>query len=115
MKKQLRKIVVGEETYYWIVSPVDQNFVSLKIWRSDRRSSPWATVKYRFDDPWLNYGILIQAAATDIAAHFQLTPIRPGTVAEMITTIQQTWVSQGAKTLHFLWYQHGQLSLSAPD
>ena len=115
MKKQLRKIVVGEETYQWLVSPVERNFVCLKIWRADNRSSTWATVKYRFNDPWLNYGILIQAAPTDITTHFQLTPIRPSTVAEMITTIQQTSASHSAKTIHLQCDQHGQLSLSAPD
>ena len=89
MKKQLRKIVVTDSTYQWLVSPIDPNFVSLKIWHPNNSAEPWAVVRYQFDDPWLHYGELVQARSEEQTTHFQLSPIRPSTVADIIQKILQ--------------------------
>ena len=106
MKKQIRKIVVAGNTYRWMVSRIDANFVCLKIWQSETKSMPWVAVRYKFDDPWLHYPELIclHHNGIGVASHFQLMPIQPNYVARIISSVNETHLSNGGqtrKTLHF--------------
>lgn len=95
MKSKLRKINVGNRIFYWRVGGADEEgYILLKIWIPDLKHQPWITVKYRYDDPWINFGDIV-AARTDeqkdkLKEIFQFNPMTPKKVATAILfAIQQ--------------------------
>lgn len=112
MKKKTRKITVEGQIYTWMVSAIDPNFVCLRVWSSEVKSFPWIMVRYRFDDPWLHYGELINAKPEQINEHFQLKPIRPSLVAQIIIKAEEytsTESDEIRKTLHYQCTSDGHL------
>ena len=87
MKKKVRKIVVAEKEYTWLVSKIDPNHVRLKVWKGKSTSIPWFQVHYRFDDPWLNFGEIVSVYSKYVMQHFQLKPIQPKLVAIFIADV----------------------------
>ncbi|MEM7553709.1 MAG: hypothetical protein AAF378_06350 [Cyanobacteria bacterium P01_A01_bin.84] len=106
MKKKIRKILVDNREYFWIVSPIDQNYIYLKVWFSGRKTIPWIKVKYRFDDPWLNYGLLITCNSEQIAQNFQLNPVQPKLVARIIREIYELYSTQSDRFRKTLNYEY---------
>ena len=113
MKKKIRQIVVSDKVYRWSISKIDANFVCLKVWQTESKSVPWIVVRYRFDDPWLHFHELTNVNSKETERNFQLNPIQPNYVAQIITDandIDLTRVGQNRKTLHFEYDVKGQLT-----
>ena len=89
MKTKIRSIEVESHTFRWRVAPIDSNYICLRIWKTDQRRIPWTQVRCRFDDPWLHFGEIISGDPERIKKYFQLNPIKPGLVRELILRIVQ--------------------------
>ena len=111
MKKKTRQIVVDGQTYIWGVTEISFNQVCLKVW-SPEEKIPWLLVRYRFDDPWLQYGPIITATPEQREKHFQLQPMQPKRVAEIIKQALQYSQDVGdtvKRTLHFHCHLNGEI------
>ncbi len=118
MKKKVRKIVVADKEYAWLVSPIDQNYVRLKVWHADAKSIPWFQVHYRFDDPWLNFPEIAGTDSKDVDNHFQLKPIQPKHVAKFIADVAEyasKATKQKIRTLNFKCGDEGELTMISID
>lgn len=112
MKKKTRQLTIDGQTYIWGVSQISFNHVCLKVWFPEVKT-PWLLVRYRFDDPWLQYGPIITATPEQRDQHFQLQPMQPKHVAEVIRRACQ--YSQDAsgtveRTLHFHCHLNGEIA-----
>lgn len=105
MKKNIRKINVRGQVYTWMISSIDPNFICLKIWLGDTKSIPWIMVRYRFDDPWLHYGELLHGTPERIEKYFQLTPIKPSLIAQIIINAYNIAPIKAEKIKKILHYQ----------
>ncbi len=86
MRKRFRTITVNETRYAWRVTPIDEAHVQLKVWLADVRGTA-LQVRFRFDDPWHLYPVLISAppeARERAEEIFQLKPITPSVVRAAI-------------------------------
>lgn len=103
MKKKIRKISTNGREYYWLVSRLDRNYVCLKVWLSQTEKIPWIEVKYRFDDPWIHFVELIKGDSQKVREYFQLVPVRPKLVAQIIervNTLDLDRTERSKKTLY---------------
>lgn len=57
-----------------------------RIWIEGIKSAPWVEVNYSFHNLWYFYGEVItyQGTKEDLLKHFQLEPVTPKIVAEII-------------------------------
>ena len=111
MKKKTRQIVVDGQTYIWGVTEISFNQVCLKVWFPEEKI-PWLLVRYRFDDPWLQYGPIIAATPEQREKHFQLQPMQPKRVAEIIKQARQYSQDVGdtvKRNLHFHCHLNGEI------
>lgn len=85
MAAHLRRISIGAAVYLWRIQRVDERYVMLRVWAVSRRRRDFPLeLRLRFDDPWLNYGPILTASPEQRAAHFQLNPITPANVRQII-------------------------------
>ncbi len=71
----LRKIAIGGVAYRWRVQTLDPRYVLLHVvLATDRGNRSPLEVRIRFDDPWLNYGLLVTANSQQIQ-NFVLEPV----------------------------------------
>lgn len=92
-KKPLRRIVIGTTAYLWLVRRLDASYVMLRVWAAarNRRDFP-LEVRLRYDDPWLNFGEIITATPEQRKAAFQLVPLTPALVRQIIdAAIRSGW------------------------
>lgn len=69
-------------------------------------------VRYRFDNPWLHFGELLHAKPEQIKKHFQLKPIQPSLIAQIIIkayNLNPIKVEKIKKTLHYQCDINGEL------
>lgn len=80
-----RGIHVDGRDYRWTVRHRDAAHVDVRVWL-DRPGGPYRQLvaTRRFDDPWLHYGVLLGAPPERIAEVFQLEPVKPALVADLI-------------------------------
>ncbi len=87
MKKKVRKIMVGGQSYLWRAVTESPGILQLRIWRMPE-TTPWAIVhEIRFDDPFYFFPELISCEPGQIRDRFQLNPVTPGIVAKFIQRI----------------------------
>ncbi|MEU8920165.1 hypothetical protein AB0D10_04400 [Kitasatospora sp. NPDC048545] len=95
-----RRIHVDGRDYRWVVRFRDAEHVVVRAWLDpgnpgnpggpggpgDPPGRPGRPldVTRRFDDPWLNFGVLLTAPADRIAEVFQLAPVTPALTAALI-------------------------------
>lgn len=102
MKSKLRKITVREITYLWNVKQIDPNYICLRVWANGVKSYPWFQLRYRFDDPWLNFGEIFSAGERGRGV-FKSIPVTPQHVVEAINQVITEYghPEQGFITLNF--------------
>jgi len=97
-----RRIQVDSRTFFWKVSYVTPSTISLRVWAEGRASPPWAEVVCRFDDPWLNFEEMSSLGSAGSKVPFELEPLRPKRVAEIIrTAIPQVEPTAGSQRHRF--------------
>jgi hypothetical protein len=82
-----RKIHVAGEDYLWVISRTHTGYpgyVTLKVFSPMNRAGQRVEVRFRFDDPWLNYGPMISTARERFSQIWALQPVTPGQVAQVI-------------------------------
>lgn len=92
MKNKLRKIQIDGMHFFWRVlwdpDAANGDFLFLRIWIAGHKARPWVTVHYQYHSPWLFYGDIIAATTAQqrkkAGDYFQLKPLMPGQVAEII-------------------------------
>src|SRR5215472_3182795 len=89
----LRKIAIDGVAYRWRVQTLDPQYVLLRVvLATDRGNRSPLEVRIRFDDPWLNYGLLITASPQQIQQNFALEPVTPHQVRAIILSASgQGW------------------------
>jgi hypothetical protein len=89
----LRQIIVDNIAYRWRVRTLDPQHVLLHVvLATDRGNRSPLEVRIRFDDPWLNYGLLITATSQQIQNNFALEPVMPRQVRAIILSArEQRW------------------------
>jgi hypothetical protein len=89
----LRKIAIDGVVYRWRVQTLDPQHVLLHVvLATDRGNRSPLEVRIRFDDPWLNYGLLITATSQQIQQNFALEPVTPRQVRAIILSArEQGW------------------------
>jgi hypothetical protein len=85
MEKKIRSISVDNRKFAWRVvldEDCPENEVWLRLWR-DGNKQLWASVRCRFNNPWLFYGEILTAPekASEV---LQLNPLTPKQVAHII-------------------------------
>ncbi|WP_157476067.1 hypothetical protein [Lysobacter sp. Root690] len=77
-KARPRLMTIGAAKYLWLIRPINPNHVVLKVWskQGGRKDFP-LEVRFRFDDPWLNYGPIITAPSERRHEFFELAPVTP--------------------------------------
>lgn len=86
-QKPPRKIHVSGEDYLWVISRTQvgyPGYVTLKVFSPLNRSGQRIEVRFRFDDPWLNYGPMITTPRERFSQVWSLQPVTPGQVAQVI-------------------------------
>ncbi|MFF7991474.1 hypothetical protein ACFZDG_16980 [Kitasatospora xanthocidica] len=80
-----RRIHVDGRDYRWVVRAHDAGHVVVRAWLDTPGSAgrPLEVLR-RFDDPWLNYGVLLTAPADRIAEVFRLDPVTPAVTAALV-------------------------------
>ncbi|MEU9073356.1 hypothetical protein ACFYUY_00680 [Kitasatospora sp. NPDC004745] len=80
-----RALHVDGRDYRWVVRHLDADHVAVRVWPDGpgRAPRPLEVVR-RFDDPWLNFGVLLTAPAERIAEVFQLDPVTPALAADLV-------------------------------
>ena len=112
-----RKLHVDGVEYLWLVSQLDEGHVVLKAWYAEgSRRFRHVEVRVPFHDPWLNYGAII-SAPPEAVERFQLQPLTPGRVAEIIRlAVAQGWRSgERGGPLRFDWDSAQGLTLASAD
>lgn len=92
MRKRPRKIHVAGEDYLWVINRTHTGypgFVTLKVFSAQYRNAQRVEVRFRFDDPWLNYGPMITTAPQQFSKIWALNPVTPGQVAQVIEAARQ--------------------------
>jgi hypothetical protein len=91
-QKRPRKIQVAGEDYLWVVKRTDTGYpgyVTLKVFSPLNRAGQRVEVRFRFDDPWLNYGPMISTPPQRFSAIWSLEAVTPGAVAKVIEAAQK--------------------------
>lgn len=84
-KARPRLMTIGAAAYLWIVRPIDPNHVVLRVWSKARGRKDFPLeVRFRFDDPWLNYGPIITAPSERRHEFFESVPVTPNAVRRAI-------------------------------
>ncbi|MFH9348952.1 hypothetical protein [Kitasatospora sp. NPDC017646] len=80
-----RRIHVDDRDYRWVVRLHDSAHVDVRVWL-DGPGGPYRPLvaTRRFDDPWLHYGVLLTAPPERIGEVFQLEPVKPALIADLI-------------------------------
>lgn len=102
----LRSITIGHVNYVWRVRSLGLDAVALNVWLAQKaRSNQELCVRVRFDDPWLNYGLIITAPPERVREVFVLEPLTPARVRQIIlAALQAGWnPSGGGQPLTFVW------------
>ena len=82
---RLRRISIASVQYFWRVASIDPQHVLLKVWAANRSRRDFPLeVRLRFDDPWLNFGPIVTAPPERVHEVFQLAPITPAVVREIV-------------------------------
>ncbi|SCF31912.1 hypothetical protein GA0074695_5532 [Micromonospora viridifaciens] len=93
-KQRVRRIVVDGEVYRWRVRPVDPHWLTVRVWRDGERT-PMADLRIPFDDPWVNYPVMLLAARhapERFDEVFAREPVGPRHVANLIRVcVSQEW------------------------
>lgn len=92
MRKRPRKIHVSGEDYLWVLSrTVDgyPGYVTLKVFSAKNRAGQRVEVRFRFDDPWVNYGPMISTPKERFSKIWAMEPVTPGQVAQAIEVARQ--------------------------
>ncbi|UOF14421.1 hypothetical protein IEQ11_22310 [Lysobacter capsici] len=77
-KARPRLMTIGTAVYLWIVRSMDPQHVVLKVWSRQRGRKDFPLeVRFRFDDPWLNYGPIITTPSERRHEFFELAPVTP--------------------------------------
>lgn len=87
-----RKIHVAGEDYLWVINRTQTGYpgyVTLKVFSAKHRACQCVEVRFRFDDPWLNYGPMISTPPQRFSEIWSLQPVTPGQVAQVIETARQ--------------------------
>jgi hypothetical protein len=84
-KQRVRRIVVDGGAYLWRVRRVDPQWLAVRVWRDGERV-PVVDTRIPFDDPWVNYPVMLLAArhAPERLDNFARDPVSPGQVANLI-------------------------------
>lgn len=75
------------EDYLWVISRTETGYpgyVTLKVFSAMNRAGQRVEVRFRFDDPWLNYGPMITTPREHFSQVWSLNPVTPGKVAQVI-------------------------------
>ena len=86
-QKRPRKIHVSGEDCLWVLSRTHTGYpgsVTLKVFSATNRAGQRLGVRFRFDDPWVNYGPMISTPRAHVSKIWALEPITPGQVAQAI-------------------------------
>jgi len=89
MKKKIRSIVVKGSKFNWRVSPLDESFVSLRVWVDGIKQMPWFTVRYTYRDPWLNFAEIVERSGGfhEFKDDSILQGVTPGKIATIISHV----------------------------
>jgi hypothetical protein len=112
LKSNLRKIQVENQQFRWLVKPVSVEMVLIRIWIEGKKSAPWIEVNFSFHNLWYFYGEIIthQGAQEDLLKHFQLEPVKPKIVAEIIAQAKSRYqIEEAFKTRFFELDKNGKL------
>jgi hypothetical protein len=118
MKTKLRKICVNDTNFLWNVVRDDDalayEFVSLRIWIPGQKAHPWVTIHYRYHDHWLFCGKIVTATFEEARKYFQLEPVTPKKVSELIAMSMKQLKEKYAdssinQNVHFNLSDHGDL------
>ncbi|MCU0493807.1 MAG: hypothetical protein MUD01_19625 [Chloroflexaceae bacterium] len=84
-QQRLRRMTIGANRYLWRIQRLDAHYVMLRVWAESRprRLFP-LEVRLRYDDPWVNYGPIITIPPERWQELFQLEPVTPRMVREII-------------------------------
>ena len=86
-QKPPRKIHVSGEDYLWVLSRTADGYpgyVTLKVFSATNRTGQRVEVRFRFDDPWVNYGPMISTPKERFSKIWATEPVTPGQVAQAI-------------------------------
>lgn len=107
-QRHLRRLSIESTHYLWRIRRLDEQYVMLKVWTESRSRRDFPLeVRLRFDDPWLNLGTIITAPPERVQEVFQLTPITPVIVREIIeAAIRAGWAPLSpTRDQRFEWNQ----------
>lgn len=85
--KHPRKIHVAGEDYLFVIRRSHDGYpgyVMLKVFSPLNRSGQRIEVRFRFDDPWMNYGPMISTPRERFSKIWAVDPVTPGQVAQVI-------------------------------
>ena len=107
-QKPPRKIHVAGEDYLWVLSRTHDGYpgyVTVKVFSPLNRSGQRIEVRFRFDDPWVNYGPMLGTANGKFSQIWVVDPVTPGQVAQAIAVARkQGWhPTEKGQPLRFLF------------
>jgi len=113
--KKVRLLLVEGIAYVWRVKRLNPHTLLLRVWLAQRANARQELqVHVRFDDPWLNYGLLLTAPPERVAEVFALEPLTPSRVRSVILAARKSgWQpEQGGKPLIFAWQDDARWEVS---
>ncbi|WP_147456958.1 hypothetical protein [Micromonospora pisi] len=97
MGRRLRRIHVDGADYRWLVRSGGESHVELRVWGGANGRGCRLDVRVAFDDPWLNFGLIITAPPERIAEVMELEPITPAVVERVVRAgLAEGWRPDGA-------------------
>lgn len=102
-RRRLRRIDVDGVDYRWLIGPGGEGHVEIRVWRADAGRGQRLDVLVAFDDPWLNYGLIVSTPWERIVEALVLEPVMPRVVRRAILAgLAEGWQPDGpAGSLRF--------------
>ncbi|MFK3983635.1 hypothetical protein ACI2K4_25050 [Micromonospora sp. NPDC050397] len=84
MKRRLRRIRVDDVDYRWLIRQDGAGHIEIRVWGGATGRGSRLDVRVAFDDPWLNFGIILTAPPERIAEVLVLEPVTPAIVERVV-------------------------------
>lgn len=84
MGRRLRRIHVDGADYRWLIRSDGESHVEIRVWGGATGRGCRLDVRVAFNDPWLNYGLILTVPPERIAEVLVLEPVTPVVVERVV-------------------------------